>query len=330
MTLSALKSQTKLTAFGVYVPDRILTNNDMEKLVDTSDEWIVQRTGIRERRISADDEYCSDLCYAAVANMQARYAVNLADVDYIIVATSTPDTFFPSMAARVQAKFGIRSCGALDIQAACAGFVAALQLANGLLLTGVHRKILIIGADALSKATDYTDRSTCILFGDGAGAALLEWTEDGTLLGSYTATSGASGHHLYRSSLSADIDGHPIQTTGKIVQDGREVYKWAVTQVPKGITALLENNGRTTEEIDWFVPHSANMRIVESVCERTGIPLEKTLASMELFGNTSAASIPLALDLAIRDGRINKGDLCLLYGFGGGLTEAAVLLEWSL
>ncbi|MFC4099635.1 ketoacyl-ACP synthase III [Paenibacillus xanthanilyticus] len=319
-----------MTAFGSYVPERILTNADLEAMVDTNDEWIVQRTGIRERRIAADDQYCSDLCFAAVRDLQARYGAELSDVDFVLVATTTPDTFFPSMSARVQAEFGIETCGTADIQAACAGFVSALQLANGLLLTGVHRKILVIGAETLSKATDYEDRSTCILFGDGAGAALLERSEEGSLLGSYVSTSGDRNANLYRSSLSASIDGKPIATNGKIVQNGREVYKWAVTNVPKGVSALLERYGYSPSDLDWFVPHSANMRIIESVCERTGIPVERTLASLETRGNTSAASIPLALDIAMKDGRLKTGDLVLLYGFGGGLTEAALLLRWTL
>nr|WP_309568657.1 ketoacyl-ACP synthase III [Paenibacillus sp. sptzw28] len=325
-----LLSHAKITAFGAYVPEQVLRNDDLERMVDTNHEWIVQRTGIYERRIASDEQFCSDLCFAAVRDLQSRYDAVLDDVDFILVATTTPDTYFPSMSARVQAEFGIASCGAVDIQAACAGFVAALQLANGLLLSGVHRKILVIGAETLSKATDYTDRSTCILFGDGAGAVLVERSEEGAFLGSYVRTTGEEGHHLYRSSLSSSIGGHPIDTTGKIVQNGREVYKWAVTQVPKGVASILEQNGCRAHELDWFVPHSANMRIVESVCEKTGIPVERTLTSMAQYGNTSAASIPLALDLALKDGRIKTGDIMLLYGFGGGLTEAALLLRWTL
>jgi 3-oxoacyl-[acyl-carrier-protein] synthase-3 len=325
-----LKSAAAITAFGAYVPERILTNGDLERMVDTSDEWIVQRTGIKERRIAAEEEYCSDLCFAAVRDMQQRYGVELSDVDYVLVATTTPDTFFPSMAARVQAEFGIASCGAADIQAACAGFVSGLQLANGLLLSGAYRKILVIGADALSKATDYTDRTTCILFGDGAGAALVEFREDGSFLASYNSTQGGSGQHLYRSSLAPTIGDMPIEMNGKIVQNGREVYRWAVHAVTAGIGELFAECGLTTADIDWFVPHSANKRIVESVCERSGISLERTLLSVEQYGNTSAASIPLALDLALKDGRIHTGDTMLLYGFGGGLTESALLLHWTL
>ncbi|WP_308635505.1 ketoacyl-ACP synthase III [Paenibacillus silvisoli] len=330
MLHESLHSVAAITAFGAYVPDRVLSNHDLEAMVDTSDEWIFQRTGIKERRIASEEQYCSDMCFGAVRNLQLRYGVVLEDVDFVLVATTTPDTFFPSMSARVQAEFGIARCGAVDIQAACAGFVSALQLANGLLLSGVYHKILVIGAETLSKATDYTDRTTCILFGDGAGAALVERREEGAFLASYSATNGSDGRHLYRSSLAPSIGGQPIQQNGYIVQNGREVYRWAVTTVPKGIQELLTRSGYTVEEIDWFVPHSANMRIVESICERTGIPLEKSLTSMMQYGNTSAASIPLALDLALQEGRIRTGDLMLLYGFGGGLTESALLLRWTL
>lgn len=329
---ASLNSQATITAFGTYVPDKILTNEELSQMVDTNHDWIVQRTGIVERRIAADDQFCSDLCFKAVRNMQSRYSVDLTDVDYILVATSTPDTFFPSMSARIQAEFGILHCGAADIQAACSGFVAGLQLANGLLLSGVHRKILIVGAETLSKATDYTDRSTCILFGDGAGAVLLESTvqDQGAFIDSYTTTDGSIGRNLYRSSLAPSIDDQPLVTNGMIVQNGREVYKWAVTNVPKGIKKILDKNNLTPDDIDWFIPHSANMRIVESICEKTGIQLERTLTSMAQYGNTSAASIPLAIELALQSSQIKAGDLVLLYGFGGGLTEAALLLRWTL
>lgn len=325
-----LHSQASITAFGAYVPERILSNDDLEHMVETTDEWIVQRTGIKERRIAAKDQFCSDMCFGAVRDLQLRYGVVLEDVDFVIVATTTPDTYFPSMAARVQAEFGIASCGATDIQAACAGFVSALQLANGLLLSGAYHKILVVGAETLSKATDYTDRTTCILFGDGAGAMLVERSEEGEFLASYNQTKGDDGQHLYRSSLAPAIDGVPIKTNGLIVQNGRQVYAWAVTSVTKGVQTLMARNDLSLDDIDWFVPHSANMRIVESVCERTGIPLERTLTSIREYGNTSAASIPLAIDLALKQERIRKGDTLLLYGFGGGLTESALLLRWTL
>jgi len=330
---SLLHSTAAITAIGSYVPERVLSNADLERMVDTSDEWIVLRTGIRERRIAREDEYCSDLCVAAARDLKARYGSDLSDVDYIITATSSPETVFPSMSARVQAALGIRAAGAVDVQAACAGFVSALQLANALLLSGMHRKVLVLGAETLSKITDYTDRTTCILFGDGAGAALVEAVppgESGAFLGACVSTSGESGHHLYRTALSSAMNGVPLAPSGKIVQNGREVYKWAVTRVSEGIGALLTACARTPESIDWFAPHNGNLRMLEAISERTGLSMDRTLHCLPAYGNTSAASIPLAVDAAVRDGRVRTGDELLLYGFGGGLVQAGLLLRWTL
>ncbi|WP_138494244.1 ketoacyl-ACP synthase III [Paenibacillus pinistramenti] len=326
-------TSAQITAVGSYLPEKVLSNADLEKMVETTDEWIVQRTGISERRIAADKEFTSDLCFAAVRNMAEEYQVELGDVDYIIVATTTPDTFFPQMAARVQAEFGIAHCGAVDVQAACAGFAAALQLAGGLIATGMHRKILVIGAEALSKITDYTDRTTCILFGDGAGAVLVEAgspEEAPSWLSSIALTDGAEGHHLYRSSLAPNIGDMALEQNGFIVQNGRAVYRWAISRVPEGIRQFMKQAGITAEDVDWLVPHNPNMRILEAVCERTGIPLEKTVSTLAYTGNTSAASIPIALHQAVRDGRIRSGQLLMLYGFGGGLSQAGLLLRWAL
>ena len=322
----------RITAIGSYIPERKLTNQDLEQLIETTDEWIVQRTGISERRISAENEYCSDLCFAAVRNMVSNYPIQLEDVDYIIVATTTPDTFFPQMAARVQAEFGIGSSGAIDVQAACAGFTAGLQLAGGLIATRQHRKILVIGAETLSKITDYTDRTTCILFGDGAGAVLVEADEDmePSWLNSYAQTDGNEGHHLYRSSLAPSIGQTPIVQNGYIMQNGRAVYRWAISRVPESIQQFLDQSGISAQDIDWFIPHNPNMRIIEAVSERTGIPLDRTVTTLSYTGNTSAASIPIALHAAVQDGRIQPGQLLLLYGFGGGLSQAGLLLRWNL
>jgi 3-oxoacyl-[acyl-carrier-protein] synthase-3 len=330
--MTTLQSNSRITAIGSFVPDRRITNLDMEKLVETSDEWIVQRTGIRERRALSEHEHAFDLIAGAVGNMADRYEVGLKDVDYVIVATSTPDTVFPSMAARIQARFGIEGCGAIDLQAACAGFTAALQLGNSLLLSGIYRKILIVGADALTKVTDYTDRTTCILFGDGAGAVMLEIAEggEGSMLAAYSDTDGGGGHHVYLSNQAKTIDEHDILDHGKIVQNGREVYRWAVSHVSEGIRRLLAVAGFGTDDIDWFVPHNANQRIIEALCERTGFRPEQALSSIAHYGNTSAASIPLALDDAVRDGRVKAGDTLLLHGFGGGLTQAGVIIRWAI
>ncbi|WP_127533317.1 ketoacyl-ACP synthase III [Paenibacillus kobensis] len=329
---SGLRSNAVLTAIGSYVPDSVLTNADLERMVDTNDEWIIRRTGIAERRVTAPEQYCSDLCIEATADLQRRYNVKLDDVDYIIVATTTADMPFPSVSARLQEAFGIEACGAIDLQAACAGFTAALQTANGLLYSGAARKVLVVGADTMTKITDYTDRTTCILFGDGAGALLLEADDsrDGDLLASHSVTTGSGGHQVYMTGLSQSIGEHQLSNPGKIVQNGREVYKWAVSTVPDGIERILSKTDYTVADIDWFVPHSANMRIIESICERSGIPVDRTLVSLVQYGNTSSATIPLALDLAVKDGRLSQGQLVLMYGFGAGLTQAGVLMRWGL
>jgi len=332
MPASSTASNAKITAFGSYVPQKKLTNRDLEKLVDTSDEWIVQRTGIHERRIAEEHEFTSHLCIAAVQNLMNRYEAEIKDVDYIIVATSTPDTIFPSMAARVQGHFGISNCGAVDIQAACAGFVNGIQLANGLLLSGAFRKCLVIAADTISKITDYSDRTTCILFGDGAGAMLLEAAAEGSgnIAAVYANTDGEGSHHVYCSNLTETIGEYRITNNGKLVQNGREVYRWAVSQVSASIIKLLDDCGLAASDIDWFVPHSANLRIVQAICERTGFTMEQTLTSMQYYGNTSAASIPLAIDLALQVGKLRSGQRLLLAGFGGGLTQAGAIVEWHL
>jgi 3-oxoacyl-[acyl-carrier-protein] synthase III len=322
-------SKARITAIGTYVPARVLTNFDLEKMVDTSDEWIVQRTGIRERRIADEDQFTSDLAIAAVEDMIRTYGKTVADVDLILVSTTTPDYPFPSVASRIQARFGIGQAGTLDVNATCAGFAYALHMANGMISAGLHRKVLVVAAETLSKVTDYTDRTTCILFGDGAGAVLVERDEQNPgFLAAHLGTKGEGGIHLYRTGLSRRMGEAELAGNGCIVQNGREVYKWAVTTVPKGMAEVVERAGLTLRDVDWFIPHSANLRMIESICEKSGFPLEKTLYSMEYYGNTSAATIPLALSMGIRDGKVKPGDTLLLYGFGGGLVHAGLLVKW--
>jgi 3-oxoacyl-[acyl-carrier-protein] synthase III len=320
----------RITAIGSYVPNQILTNSELEAIVDTNDEWIVQRTGIRERRIAASDEYTSHLCIRAVEDMNLRYPTALDDVELIIVATHTPDLPFPSVACLIQAHFGIPATGAYDLNATCAGFTYALHTASGLITAGVHRKVLVVGGDTLSKITDYTDRSTCILFGDGAGAVMVEREdEQPAFLAHHLGSDGSGGKHVYRTGLASQLNGAPLAGEGKLVQNGREVYKFAVTTVPQGIEKLLAKSGMQLTDIDWFIPHSANLRIIESICEKSTLPFEKALYSLVYYGNTSAASIPLALDLGIKQGKVQAGDILLLYGFGGGLTHAGLIVRWG-
>ncbi|MFE5320024.1 ketoacyl-ACP synthase III [Paenibacillus sp. NPDC056579] len=321
----------RITAIGTYVPERRLTNHDLEKMVDTSDEWIVQRTGIRERRISEPWQYTSDLCAAAVNDLTRRYGKSVSDVDMIIVATSTPDFPFPSTASLLQHRLGIPATGAIDISAACAGFVYGLHLANSLIASGQHRKVLVLGAETLSKITDYTDRTTCVLFGDGAGAVLVERDPDESgFLSYHLSTDGSGGPHIYQTRIADKMNGIELIDKQLLVQNGREVFKWVVRTVPDGMQQVVDKAGLSFEQVDWFVPHSANLRMIEPLCERSGFPLEKALYSLVHFGNTSAATIPLALDIAIREGKIKPGDRALLYGFGSGLVQAGMLVRLQL
>ncbi|SDF92353.1 3-oxoacyl-[acyl-carrier-protein] synthase III [Fontibacillus panacisegetis] len=324
-------SKARITALGSYVPERRLTNNDLEQMVDTNDEWIVKRTGIKERRIAHEREFTSDLAYKAVLNLIERYGKSVDDVDLIIVCTLTPDYKTPSVASYLQAKLGIKDTGAFDLNAACAGFTYGLHVANGLITSGLHKKILVIGAETLSKVTDYTDRSTCILFGDGAGAVLVEYDEElPGFIASHLGSEGELGHHLYSTNLSNAMNDADLLNHGYIVQNGREVYKWAVTSVPVGMRSVINNSPFELSDIDWFVPHSANLRMIESICEKSQFPFERTLYSMVNYGNTSSATIPLSLDLGLREGKIKNGDKILLYGFGGGLAYAGLLIHWNI
>ena len=320
----------RLEAVGTYVPSKVLTNADLAKLVDTTDEWIVRRTGIRERRVAAPDEFTSDLCTAAARDLFTRSGSSPDDVELVIVGTTTPDYAFPSVASQVQDRLGMRHAGAVDLQATCAGFAYGLHIANGLVSAGIHERVLVIAGETLTKVTDYTDRASCILFGDAAGAALVEPATPGSIRASVVGSHGEGGPHLYRTGLSCRIAGPagPAVAPGLMRQNGREVYRWAVETVAAGVSRLMERAGVTGDDIDWFIPHSANIRITEAVCERTGIPIARTLSSIECYGNTSAATIPLALAAGIAEDKIHRGDTVILYGFGGGLVHAGLLLEW--
>lgn len=326
-----MNSFAKITAQGAYVPEKIMDNQDFEKIVDTSDAWIQQRTGIVERRIVAEDEYTSDISYKAVLDLQEKYQVELNDVDMIINATLTPDYKTPSVASYVQAKLGLKNAGAIDINAACAGFAYGLNIANGLITSGQNKKVLVIGAETLSRITDYTDRNTCILFGDGAGVFLVEYSEDETsFISSSAGSDGDKGHHLYCSELSHTMFGEDLQNPGHIVQNGRGVYKWAVGNVPNIIDDTMRDTNYKKEDIDWFAPHSANARMIESICEKANLSKDKALMSLKYYGNTSSATIPLSIDLAVQAHKLKKGDLMLLVGFGGGLSYASTLIKWTL
>lgn len=318
----------KITAVSSYVPDQVVPNQWFTETMDTSDEWIVSRTGIRERRFSAPGQFTSDLAIKAVENLLVQNPEAGTDnIDFIIVATTTADQVMPNTASRVQHHFKINNCGCIDVMAACAGFVYGIILAKGLIASGTHRKVLVIGAETLSKFTDYSDRSSCVLFGDGAGAGLVEVSEKAGIFKGVSGTDGSHGHDLYLSQNNAVINGGPVAANGKIHQNGKVVFKWAVQHMSQKLLELMEINRMLPDELDWVILHSANMRIIEAVAAATGFPLSRMLTSIELYGNTSAASIPLAWDLAVRSGKLKKGDKALLLGFGGGLTYAGVIIE---
>ncbi|MED0980361.1 ketoacyl-ACP synthase III [Bacillus paramycoides] len=326
-----MNSKSRITAIGTYVPNQILSNYDLEKIVHTNDEWIVQRTGMKERRIAGEEEYSSHLAIKAIENLCTTYKKSLEDIDCIIVATTTADYVFPSVACQIQQYFNIPHTLAFDLNATCAGFTYGLHVGNSLITAGAHNKVLVVATETLSKVTDYTDRTTCILFGDGAGAILLEKDENKpSFIAAHMGTNGEGGIHLYRTNLSTTMNSTPLETNEKIVQNGREVYKWAVRTVPHGIKELLHTANLQIDDIDWFIPHSANLRMIESICEKSKISIQKTLTSVEYMGNTSSVSIPLALDLARKEGKLINGDTLLLYGFGGGLTHLGLIVAWDL
>jgi 3-oxoacyl-[acyl-carrier-protein] synthase III len=314
---------------GSYLPQRTVTNADLARTVDTSDEWIVQRTGIRERHIAADGEMTSDLGIAAARAALAHANVDAQDIDLIICATSTPDNTFPSSAVAIQAALGIHHGAAFDLQAVCSGFVYALATADGLLKSGVHKRALVIGAETFSRILDWTDRGTCVLFGDGAGAIVLEAQqqdgapEDRGLLTAHLRSDGRHKAKLF-------VDGGPSSTgtVGHLRMEGREVFKFAVGAITDVIKDVFKDTGYTAEDLDWFVPHQANKRIIDGSAHKLGIAPEKVVTTVDRHGNTSAASIPLALDVAIKDGRIKRGDLVLLEAMGGGFTWGAALVRW--
>ncbi|MBG9796113.1 3-oxoacyl-ACP synthase [Paenibacillus dendritiformis] len=329
MPITRLHTKARITAFGSYVPERRLTNDDLAAMVDTNDEWIVTRTGMKERRIAAPDAYASDLAVMAANDLAERHGIDLRQVDAILVATSTPDAFFPNTAALVQARLGMDDALALDISNACAGFVSGLQLGIGLIEAGLHQRVLVLGTEVLSKTVDYTDRSTCILFGDGAGAMLLEADDRrDSFVASLSDTTGDTEAVLYRRATADRIGEAELREDGKLVQNGRVLYKWALQQIPAGIGKILSLLQWNADAVDWFIPHSANLRMIEAISERSGIPMERTLTSVAYYGNTSAASIPLSISLALKEGKLKPGDMTLLYGFGGGFSQAALLLRW--
>lgn len=325
-----VSAPARIAALGMYVPQRVVTNADLEERLDTTDEWIVKRTGIRRRRYVAPDQYSSDLAIGAVDDLLAHHpCVRMSDVDYIIVGSSTPDYAYPSLSALVQTHYGMPpTVGALDISTACAGFAYAINLAAGLIGTHQVDRVLIVVADALTRSVDFTDRATAVLFGDGAGAAIVERSARPAIFGMDAGADGSGGKFLYRTALRSEING-VVDSSHLLRQEGPAVYRWVLENVPRAIRRVLARAGTNLDEIDWFAPHSANLRMIEALGKRLPFPIERTLTSVEEYGNTSAVSIPLSLVPAVRAGRVVAGDRILIAGFGGGLVTAGSVLVWT-
>ena len=315
---------SRIVGTGKYLPERILTNAELERMVETTDEWIRSRTGIEFRHIAADNEFTSDLAYKAGLEALQSAGLTPNDIDLVLVGTTTPDLIFPNVACLVQDKLGIKACPAFSVEAACSGFLYGLVVADQFLRLGQARRALVIGAETMSRIMDWTDRETCVLFGDGAGAVILEASESPGIIYS---TLGADGR--YRDLLYASSGVSLRQREGAALRmKGNEVFKVAVKTLENLVDDVVEKNNLEKGQIDWLIPHQANIRIISATAKRLELPMERVILTVREHGNTSAASVPMALDTAIRDGRIKRGDLLLLEAFGGGFTWGASLIRY--
>ncbi len=323
------RTRSVVRGIGSYLPRRKLTNQDLEKMVETSHEWIVQRTGIEARHIADDDETTSVLGIKAAEAALADAGLTAADIDLVICATSTPDYTFPSTATMIQTGIGMTHGAAFDLQAVCTGFVYAVATADKFLQSGSHKRALVVGAETFSRILDWTDRTTCVLFGDGAGAIVLEAQDgEGTSADRGVLTSHLRSDGRYRDKLYVSGGPGSTKTTGVLKMEGREVFKFAVGMVADVVQDAFQATGTSAEELKWFVPHQANKRIITASADKLGIAPEKVVITVDRHGNTSAASIPLALDTARKDGRIKDGDLVMIEAIGGGFTWGSALIRW--
>jgi 3-oxoacyl-[acyl-carrier-protein] synthase-3 len=315
-----------ITGLGVHVPERILTNDDLSKLVDTNNEWILERTGISERRIAAEDEALTDICLPAARRALEMAGVEASTIDLLIVATVTPDMAFPSSSALIADTLGMPDAAAYDLSAGCTGFVYAIAQAHAMLAAGLANRALVVGGDVLSKILDWTDRSTLVLFGDGAGAVVMERVENGGFLGFELGADGGGGANLWLPGSGS----RKFEDPDKFVKmNGREVFKFATRVMVSSAEAILNECDKTVDDVDVYVPHQANVRIIDHAARKLGFPQEKTIVNVNKYGNTSSGSIPLALADAADDGRLEPGKLVLLTGMGAGLTWGSALIEWT-
>lgn len=329
----SLSVGARLIGVGACVPDSVVTNEDLEKLVDTSDEWIRTRTGIRERRLAKDDETASGLAIGAAKDAIAFAGIDPAIIDLIVVATSTPDNLYPSTACMVQADIGATRAAAFDLEAACTGIIYALAVGQQFIGSGTFKTVLVIGVDIHSRFLDWEDRNTCVLFGDGAGAFIMQATDDNEILSTYLRADGTGGHLLCIPNSNVAFP-HAGTTPPKAISrflsmNGRVVYEFAIKAVPEAIEAACARAGIKVKDIDFLVPHQANQRIIKAAAERLGFPPEQIVTNIDQYGNTSAASIPLAFSDAVKRGQISTPSTCALVGFGGGLTWGSAILKWT-
>ncbi|WP_222564994.1 beta-ketoacyl-ACP synthase III [Novilysobacter antarcticus] len=320
---------SRIAGTGSYLPEKVLTNDDLSKLVDTSDEWIASRTGIRQRHIAAEGETTSDLSYHAAVRAMEAAGVEASEIDLIVLGTTTPDIIFPSTACLVQHRLGANGCPAFDVNAACSGFVYALSIADNFIRSGAARTALVIGAETLTRMLDWTDRGTCVLFGDGAGAVVLKADSEAGILSTHLHADGGKKELLYNPvGVSVGFKPEEHNAGVKVMMTGNDVFKHAVKALDAVVEETLEANGIDRSEIDWLIPHQANLRIIELTARRLDMPMERVIVTVDKHGNTSSGSVPLALDEAVRSGRVKRGQLLLLEAFGGGFTWGSALLRY--
>lgn len=317
-------SFSRIIGTGHYLPERVVTNQELQDRIDTSDEWIFSRTGIESRHIAADGETTTDMAEQAARQAIAAAGILPEDVDLIVVATTTPDKVFPSTGCLLQARLGAKTAAAFDVTAVCTGFIYALSIADKFIASGQHRCALVVGAEKFSRLLDWNDRRTCVLFGDGAGAVVLRASERPGILSTHLHADGSYGHILQ---VNGGISAGELRGNPYLEMDGGAVFKLATRVLHDCALEALNKNGVTVEQVDWLVPHQANIRIIKSTADKLGIPMEKVITTVARHGNTSAASVPLALDTAVRDQRIKPGQLVLMEGVGGGMTWGSVLLR---
>ncbi len=320
---------SRIAGTGSYLPERVLTNADLEKMVETNDEWIVSRSGIRERHIAADGETTSDLAFHAATRALEAAGLDAADIELIVLGTTTPDVIFPSTACLVQDRLGANGCAAFDVNAACSGFIFALSIADKFIRTGAVKNALVIGAETLTRMVDWTDRGTCVLFGDAAGAVVLKADETAGILSTHLHADGSKKHLLYNPvGVSKGFKPDEPNVGVKVMMAGSDVFKYAVKALDSVVDETLAANGLDKSDLDWLIPHQANLRIIEATAKRLQMPMERVVVTVDRTGNTSAGSVPLALDEAVRSGRVQRGQLLLLEAFGGGFTWGSALIRY--